>query len=203
MARVLVSTSEVSEPTRRDFLYLTTAAAGGVGAAAASWPLISQLGPDASTIAAGAPIEVDLAPIAAGQLIKVLWRGRPIFVRHRNRQEIEEARAVDWRRLPILKLTRRGSGRGTNNGSSLSVSAPIWAASRLPIRESMADGSAHATGRSSTRQVAFAAARRPQTSTFHLMNSLPRANCESDSSARWPLLPRGQRHQRHRLSPTL
>lgn len=100
MARVLVSTSEVSEPTRRDFLYLTTAAAGGVGAAAASWPLISQLGPDASTIAAGAPIEVDLAPIAAGQLIKVLWRGRPIFVRHRNRQEIEEARAVDWRRLP-------------------------------------------------------------------------------------------------------
>lgn len=96
----LGSTSAATEPTRRDFLYLVTAAAGGVGALAACWPLISQLGPDASTIAAGAPIEIDLAPIAEGQLVKVLWRGRPIFVRHRNRQEIEEARAIDWRSLP-------------------------------------------------------------------------------------------------------
>lgn len=93
-------TSEGAEPTRRDFLYLATSAFGGVGIAAATWPLISQLQPDAATIAAGAPIEVDLAPIAEGQLIKVLWRGRPMFVRHRTREEIEAARAVDWRNLP-------------------------------------------------------------------------------------------------------
>ena len=37
-----------------------------MGAAAVAWPLISQMNPDASTIAAGAPIEVDLAPIADG-----------------------------------------------------------------------------------------------------------------------------------------
>lgn len=49
------------------------------------------MNPDASTIAAGAPIEVDLSPIADGQLIKVFWRGKPIFVRHRTQKEIKEA----------------------------------------------------------------------------------------------------------------
>lgn len=88
------------EPTRRDFLYIATSTVGAVGAAAATWPLIAQMNPDASMIAAGASIEVDLAPIAEGQIIKVVWRGRPIFVRHRTKKEIEEARAVDWRGLP-------------------------------------------------------------------------------------------------------
>src|SRR5882762_10139713 len=52
-----------AEPTRRDFLYIATASAGAVGAAGAVWPLVAQMNPDASTIAAGAPIEVDLGPI--------------------------------------------------------------------------------------------------------------------------------------------
>jgi ubiquinol-cytochrome c reductase iron-sulfur subunit len=89
-----------AEPTRRDFLYIATGAVGAVGAAAAVWPLISQMNPDAATVAAGAPIEVDLAPIAEGQIIRVFWRGRPIFVRHRNKNEIEAARDVNWRMLP-------------------------------------------------------------------------------------------------------
>ena len=62
-----------AEPTRRDFLYLATASVGAVGAAAALVPLIAQMNPDASTIAAGAPIEVDLSPIADGQVIKVVF----------------------------------------------------------------------------------------------------------------------------------
>ena len=49
-----------AEPTRRDFLYIATGAVGAVGAAATLVPLIAQMNPDASTIAAGAPIEVDL-----------------------------------------------------------------------------------------------------------------------------------------------
>jgi ubiquinol-cytochrome c reductase iron-sulfur subunit len=95
-----VTTIAAAEPTRRDFLYIATAAVGAVGAAAVAWPLIAQMNPDASTIAAGAPIEVDLAPVAEGQIIKVFWRGKPIFVRNRTKKEIEEARAVDWHSLP-------------------------------------------------------------------------------------------------------
>ena len=97
---VNVTTITSAEPTRRDFLYIATGAIATIGAVAAVWPLISQMNPDASTLAAGAPIEVDLAPIAEGQVIKVFWRGKPIFVDHRTKKDIDEARAVDWHTLP-------------------------------------------------------------------------------------------------------
>ena len=94
-------TSTISaEPTRRDFLYIATGVVGAVGAVAVVWPLVDQMNPDASTIAAGAPIEVDLAPIPEGQIIKVFWRGMPIFISHRSKKEIDEARSVDVKTLP-------------------------------------------------------------------------------------------------------
>ena len=70
---------------------LQPGAVAAVGRRPSLWPLIAQMNPDASTIAAGAPIEVDLAPIAEGQDIKVFWRGKPIFINHRTKKEIEEA----------------------------------------------------------------------------------------------------------------
>jgi ubiquinol-cytochrome c reductase iron-sulfur subunit len=90
-----VTTMSSAEPTRRDFLYVATGAVAAFGAAATLVPLVAQMNPDASTIAAGVPIEVDLTPIAAGQVIKVFWRSQPIFISHRTQKEIDEARAVD------------------------------------------------------------------------------------------------------------
>lgn len=87
-------------PSRRDFLFVATGAAAAVGAAAVAWPLINQMNPDASTVAAGVPIDVDLAPIAEGQSIKVFWRGKPIYISHRTKKEIEEARSVNVATLP-------------------------------------------------------------------------------------------------------
>jgi ubiquinol-cytochrome c reductase iron-sulfur subunit len=89
-----------AEPTRRDFLYIATGAVGAIGGAATLIPLIAQMNPDASTIAAGAPIEVDLAPIGEGQAIKVFWRGKPIYISHRTKKEIEEAQKVNVASLP-------------------------------------------------------------------------------------------------------
>jgi len=92
--------SSPTEPTRRDYLFIATSAVAAVGAAGALWPLIAQMNPDASTIAAGAPIEVDLAPIAQGQVIKVFWRSKPIFINHRTKKQVEDARNVDVAKLP-------------------------------------------------------------------------------------------------------
>lgn len=86
--------------TRRDFLYVATGSVAAVGAAFTAWPLISQLNPDASTIAAGAPIEVDLTPVAEGQAVKVFWRGKPIYVSHRTPAEIKSAQDVVVSTLP-------------------------------------------------------------------------------------------------------
>jgi ubiquinol-cytochrome c reductase iron-sulfur subunit len=95
-----VTTISSAGHTRRDFLYVATGAVAATGAAATLVPLIAQMNPDASTIAAGAPIEVDLGPIAEGQVIKVFWRGKPIFINHRTKKQIEEAQNVNLASLP-------------------------------------------------------------------------------------------------------
>lgn len=92
------TTAPVTEPTRRDFIILTAQALGAVGAATALWPFISSMNPSADVLAM-ASTEVDLSPIAEGQSIKVMWRGKPVFIRHRTAQEIEAARAVDLKEL--------------------------------------------------------------------------------------------------------
>ena len=95
-----MTTVPSAEHSRRDFLYIATGSVAAVGAAATLVPLITQMNPDASTIAAGAPIEVDLSPIADGQIIKVFWRSKPIFIFHRTQKEIDEAKSVDVATLP-------------------------------------------------------------------------------------------------------
>jgi ubiquinol-cytochrome c reductase iron-sulfur subunit len=70
--------------TRRDFLYIATGAVAAVGAAATLVPFISQMNPDASTIAAGGPVDFDLTPVQPGQQVVVRWRSRPVFVMHRT-----------------------------------------------------------------------------------------------------------------------
>jgi ubiquinol-cytochrome c reductase iron-sulfur subunit len=95
-----VTTVSSAEHTRRDFLYIATGAIGAVGAAAVLVPLIAQMNPDASTIAAGAAVDIDLAPIAEGQIVKVFWRSKPIFIFHRAKHDIELAKDVDWHTLP-------------------------------------------------------------------------------------------------------
>jgi ubiquinol-cytochrome c reductase iron-sulfur subunit len=55
-----------------------------VGAAATLVPLISQMNPDASTLAAGGPVDLDISKIEPGQQVVVRWRERPVFVFHRT-----------------------------------------------------------------------------------------------------------------------
>src|ERR1019366_3957792 len=79
--------------TRRDFLILATVAVGGLGALSLAWPLIDQMNPSADVLAL-ASVEVDISKIEVGQAIKVLWRGKPVFIRHRTPGEITAAEDV-------------------------------------------------------------------------------------------------------------
>jgi len=76
--------------TRRDFLAIATGALSVAGAGFAVWPLIHSMNPAADVLAVSST-EVDLAPVAKGQAITVVWRGKPIFIRHRTPQEIKVA----------------------------------------------------------------------------------------------------------------
>ena len=75
--------------TRRDFLVLTAVALGGIGAAAAAWPLISSMNPAKDTLAAGAPVDIDISHLQPGQQLVVLWRSRPIFIVNRTPDELK------------------------------------------------------------------------------------------------------------------
>jgi len=79
--------------TKRDFLSLTTAAFTVVGVGAMVWPFISSLAPSKDVLAM-ASTEVDISPITVGQSVTVMWRGKPVFVRHRTAEEITTARAT-------------------------------------------------------------------------------------------------------------
>jgi ubiquinol-cytochrome c reductase iron-sulfur subunit len=102
-----VATTTLGEPTRRDFLFIATGAVGAVAVGGAVWPLIDQMNPDATTLAA-ASTEVDLTNIAEGQIVTVKWRGKPVFVRHRTAKEIQEARDVQLSALkdPATDVSR-------------------------------------------------------------------------------------------------
>lgn len=83
------SPSEFSQPTRRDILFVATAVFAGAGAAATMWPLIDQMNPDAATIAAGGPIDIDISALAPGQQMVALWREHPVFVVHRTPEALK------------------------------------------------------------------------------------------------------------------
>jgi len=80
-------------------LYIATGAASAVAVGAVAWPFIAQMNPDASTLAL-ASTELDINAIAEGQIVTIKWRGKPVFVRHRTKKEIEEAQNVDVAKLP-------------------------------------------------------------------------------------------------------
>jgi len=53
----------------------------------------------AADVLALSSTEVDLTPLQEGQAITVVWRGKPIFVRHRTQKDIQEARSVNLAEL--------------------------------------------------------------------------------------------------------
>lgn len=94
---------ETAKVGRRDFIILSASATAAVGTAVCAWPFIDSMNPAADVLAL-ASIEVDLTPIALGQTVKVMWRGRPVFITHRTTIEIQEAEDVDINTLPDPEL---------------------------------------------------------------------------------------------------
>ena len=78
---------------RRDFLFLASSAVGVVAVAEAVWWLVDSMNPSADVLAE-ASTDVDLKPIALGQRITVVWRGKPVFIWHRTPDVIKQVEAV-------------------------------------------------------------------------------------------------------------
>jgi ubiquinol-cytochrome c reductase iron-sulfur subunit len=79
---------------RRRFLTVTTSVIGGIGAAFVAFPFAASWEPSVRARALGAPVEVDISKIEPGQKITVAWRGQPVFVVHRTKEELENLKLV-------------------------------------------------------------------------------------------------------------
>lgn len=88
---------EVNDPeSNRQFSYLMVGGSTVLGAIAAKSTVFNFLSTwEASSEAlALSQIEIDLSPIPVGKSVIMKWRGKPIFIRHRSSEEIEEANSV-------------------------------------------------------------------------------------------------------------
>jgi hypothetical protein len=63
-------------PQRRKLLLAATSAVGAAGAAAVAAPFVASWFPSERAKAAGAPVDVDIAAIEPGMLLRAEWRGQ-------------------------------------------------------------------------------------------------------------------------------
>jgi len=120
--------TEAGEPSRRDFIYIATLGTAGIGGALTLWPFIDQMNPAADTLAL-ASIRTSIADIVEGEQVTVMWRGGPVFIRHRTAAEVEAAVAVEMSDLPDR------DARNENTGS-----APATDANRSAMTAGVRDG---------------------------------------------------------------
>ncbi|MCK4840646.1 MAG: ubiquinol-cytochrome c reductase iron-sulfur subunit [Methylococcales bacterium] len=82
-------TNEVPDKSKRQFLTTALTVVGAVGTGYLAVPFLSQMQPSAKAMAAGAPVEVDISKIEPGQLIRVAWRGKPVWILYRTPEVLE------------------------------------------------------------------------------------------------------------------
>jgi ubiquinol-cytochrome c reductase iron-sulfur subunit len=72
------------DKSKRQFLTSALTVVGAVGTGFIAVPFLSQMQPSAKAMAAGAPVEVDISKMETGQLIRVAWRGKPVWILNRT-----------------------------------------------------------------------------------------------------------------------
>ena len=83
------------DKNRRRFLIGATSVVGAAGAAAFVAPFLTSMSPSARALAAGAPVEVNISKVEPGQLLRVVWRGKPVWVVNRTEEMLSTLPSLD------------------------------------------------------------------------------------------------------------
>jgi ubiquinol-cytochrome c reductase iron-sulfur subunit len=81
--------SEEASVSRRHFLTVATTVTGVVGLALTAAPFIASFRPSTRARALGAPVTVDISKLDEGSMVRVVWRGQPVWVLHRGKDMLE------------------------------------------------------------------------------------------------------------------
>ncbi len=98
----VVKSEAVNEPVntgRRRFLTMSTAVVGAIGAGYVAVPFLGSWMPSKKALAAGAPVEADIAKLQMGQAIKVEWRGKSVIIIRRGEDVIARLAEVEEKLL--------------------------------------------------------------------------------------------------------
>ncbi len=92
------------DTSKRRFLIAATTVVGGVGAVYTAVPFVASWLPSERAKAAGAPVEADISKLEAGQMIRVQWRGKPVWIVKRTEEMLQALPTLDDRlRDPMSK----------------------------------------------------------------------------------------------------
>ena len=83
------------DKSKRQFLTSALSVVGAVGTGYLAVPFLSQMRPSAKAMAAGAPVEVDISKMETGQLIRVAWRGKPVWILNRTPEVMATLATLD------------------------------------------------------------------------------------------------------------
>jgi ubiquinol-cytochrome c reductase iron-sulfur subunit len=86
--------SDEADSSRRHFLTVATSIAGGVGVVLAATPFVASFKPSARAQALGGPVQVDISKLEDGAMVRVVWRGRPVWVLKRSADMLERLKAM-------------------------------------------------------------------------------------------------------------
>ena len=81
--------SEEASASRRRFLTVATSVTGVVGLAFTAAPFIASFRPSTRAQALGVPIAVDISKLDEGAMVRVIWRGQPVWVLRRSKAMLE------------------------------------------------------------------------------------------------------------------
>ncbi|WP_394752928.1 ubiquinol-cytochrome c reductase iron-sulfur subunit [Crenothrix sp.] len=87
--------NEGVDKSKRQFLTSALTVVGAVGTGYLAIPFLAQMQPSVKTMAAGAPVEVDLSKMESGQLLRVAWRGKPVWILNRTTKALEDLKSLE------------------------------------------------------------------------------------------------------------
>jgi len=83
-------TDGVDNSKRRFLTIAATSGVAAVGAGFAAVPFIASWNPSARAKAAGAPVEADFSKLQPGQMMRVEWRGKPVWIVRRTEKNLTD-----------------------------------------------------------------------------------------------------------------
>ncbi len=75
---------------KRRFLTAATSVVGAVGAGFIAVPFLKSWNPSEKAKAAGAPVEADIGKLEPGQMMRVKWRGKPVWIVYRTEKNLAD-----------------------------------------------------------------------------------------------------------------